>query len=250
MGPLDIGRFQKPFGAAFTKRLEVYDNPWEAVGCICHEYRDMYESDDYQQSDNITRYKMALQAFFCLVEYGRSRGIEFDNLPELSPEPAISAGQVTDFIWDVKDSQQEKELEHVLQDTQASYARAFRTGFFYEFSQGDLDRIQALINELRELVTKSDQIESQHKDRLLKRIEKLQSELHKRMSDLDRFWGIVLEFGAVAQRLGENAKPLVNRAAEIARIVWGVQNRALELPSNLKLKLPGDKTHEDENSKE
>ena len=64
-------------------------------------------------------------------------------------------------------------------------------GFFYEFSSGDIDKIQNLINLLREEITKAKFIEDNHKQRLLKRLEKTQSEIHKKVSDLDRFWGLI-----------------------------------------------------------
>jgi hypothetical protein len=61
------------------------------------------------------------------------------------------------------------------------------------------------------------------------------SELHKKVSDLDRFWGLIGDAGVVVGKLGENAKPIVDRIREIADIVWQTQSRAEELPSGTKL---------------
>lgn len=91
--------------------------------------------------------------------------------------------------------------------------------FLYEFSDGDIKRIQTLINELRNLISNTKELENNHKSRLLKRLEKIQSELHKKISDIDRFWGLVGEGGVVLAKLGENAKPRVDRIREIAEIV-------------------------------
>ena len=107
--------------------------------------------------------------------------------------------------------------------------------FAYEFSQGDLDRVQALVNELRGLIASTDQFEKEHKQRLLRRLEKLQAEMHKKVSDLDRFWGLVGDAGVVVGKLGADAKPIVDRIREIAEIVWQTQSRAEELPSGTKL---------------
>jgi hypothetical protein len=68
---------------------------------------------------------------------------------------------------------------------------------------------------------------------LLSRLEKLQSELHKRVSDLDRFWGLVGDAGVVLGKLGTDAKPIVDRVREIAQITWKTQSRTEELPSNI-----------------
>lgn len=111
------------------------------------------------------------------------------------------------------------------------YAAALKAGFAYEFSKGDLDRVQQLINELREKIGSSDTLEDDHRRRLLKRLENLQAEVHKRVSDLDRFWGLVGDAGVVLGKLGRDAKPIVDRVKEIAEIVWRTQARAEELPS-------------------
>ena len=125
-----------------------------------------------------------------------------------------------------------------------SFERKFGKGFLYQFSDGDLKRIQTLINELREIISKTEALDEDHRSRLLKRLEKLQSELHKTVSDLDRFWGLLIEGSVVLKKIGENAKPIVDRIQEIVNIVWRVQARAEELPSNLPLELPSGEEEE------
>ena len=108
-------------------------------------------------------------------------------------------------------------------------------GFVYEFSQGDLELIQGLINQLRELIGATENFEKEHRQRLLRRLERLQTEIHKKVSDLDRFWGLIGDAGVVVGKLGNDAKPIVDRIREIADIVWRTQSRAEELPSGTKL---------------
>ena len=106
--------------------------------------------------------------------------------------------------------------------------------FSYEFSQGDIERIQTLLNDLRSLVSAADKFKLDHQLRLLARLEALQRELHKKVSDLDRFWGLVGDAGVILAKLGNDAKPIVDRVREIADIVWNTQGRAEELPSTAK----------------
>lgn len=106
-------------------------------------------------------------------------------------------------------------------------------GFYYEFTEGDLKRIQDIINELREKIRASELFEEKHKTRLLSKLERLQSELHKRMSDVDRFWGLVGDAGVVIGKFGKDAKPFVDRIKEISDIVFRTQARAEELPSSI-----------------
>jgi hypothetical protein len=105
-------------------------------------------------------------------------------------------------------------------------------GFFYEFSTGDLSRIQVLINELREQITASELFDNGHKQRLLRRLEVMQSEMHKKMSDVDRIWGLIGDAGIVLGKFGKDAKPIVDRIKEMTKIAWNTQARAEELPSS------------------
>lgn len=113
------------------------------------------------------------------------------------------------------------------------------TEFSYEFSQGDLERVQKLINEIRDHISTAS-LEVDHKQRLLARLEKLQGELHKKSSDLDRFWGLIGDAGVVLGKLGEDAKPIVERIREVAGIVWKTQARSEELTSGTDIPLLGD----------
>jgi hypothetical protein len=125
-----------------------------------------------------------------------------------------------------------KELEiDLYNDSVAQFAKRLGTSFAYEFSEGDLNKVQTNINELRDLISDSEIIEDNHKQRLLKRLERLQSELHKKMSDLDRFWGFVGDAGVVMGKLGKDAKPFTDRIKDVMSIVWRTQARAEELES-------------------
>ncbi len=93
----------------------------------------------------------------------------------------------------------------------------------YEFSDNDFQRVQVLIKEMRELLANSKDIEKKHKGRLLKKLETLQAELHKTMSNFDRFWGFWVESTSYLGICGENIKPLLDRATELLKIVSKVQ---------------------------
>lgn len=132
---------------------------------------------------------------------------------------------------EVLDSLEKLEIQARREKLASRFRVGIGTKFSYEFSQGDLDRVQSLLNELRSLVSASEKFKPEHQQRILSRLENLQRELHKKVSDLDRFWGLVGDAGVMLAKLGNDAKPIVDRVREIADIVWNTQGRAEELPS-------------------
>ncbi len=122
---------------------------------------------------------------------------------------------------------QSEEEQKLLQNYRGEFAVHIGKAFVYEFSDGDLEIIQKLLNEMRDLVTESNIFEDKHRRRLLKRLERLQQELHKKQSDLDHFWGLVGDAGVVLGKFGDDAKPFVDRIKEISEIVWRTQSREI-----------------------
>lgn len=104
--------------------------------------------------------------------------------------------------------------------------------FSYQFSQGDLDRVQELLNELRTWITNAHGLTEEHRQRILKRLEAAQAEIHKKVSDLDRLWGFIGDMGVVVGKFGKDAKPFVDRVRELTQIAWRTQSHAEELPSS------------------
>lgn len=155
-------------------------------------------------------------------------------LPEIDGNFGYNCQQLFQYLNNVRGEFQGHAYEIQFASIKDQYRTALKANFAYEFSQGDLERVQSLINELRTHISSASGLENEHRRRLLARLEKLQSELHKRVADLDRFWGMVGDAGVVLGKLGKDAKPIVDRIREIADIVWRTQSRAEELPSGTK----------------
>jgi hypothetical protein len=113
--------------------------------------------------------------------------------------------------------------------------------FVYEFSESDVKEIQNYINELRSLFSSSEELTEEHRRRLLRRLEQLQTELNKTMSDLDRFWGLVGDAGVAIRKFGEdskNAALIVAAIYKLTMLIWKVQLSAHGLPYEPKPLLP------------
>jgi hypothetical protein len=182
-------------------------------------------------------FDVLLEAYALVVEALEAKLLPFDEYPILSGTPEIDCNIIYKFLKDIETECIAEATRLKVESLRNRFRISMNSTFSYEFSQGDLERVQLLINELRSQISSLHSLESDHRQRLLKRLEKLQSELHKKVSDLDRFWGLVGDAGVVLGKLGKDAKPIVDRIREIANIVWQTQSRAEELPSGTQLPL-------------
>lgn len=192
-------------------------------------------SEEYAQYPDFLEAEIdtSLQTYALVMSIAEAYGLRIDADEVRSDGGVVETTQaIRLFLTEV----QAQFAGHVSTKKLAELRRQFQSAlgvqFVYEFSQGDLEKIQALINELRVQISSSELFDKDHQHRLLKRLERLQAEMHKRVSDLDRFWGLIGDAGVALGKFGNDAKPIVDRITEIADIVWRTQSRAEELPSN------------------
>jgi hypothetical protein len=196
------------------------DDNDDAIVVLADEYARML-----QQAGTSTLHDHDfLEAHAILEAFIGARGLNY-SLPVATP-PTVPRGPVRDFLVQKKSEAEKRiyarESTFHFERKSEEYRAMFSKTPVYEFSDVDFNRIQSLINELRDLIQKAVLIPKQHKDRLLKRLEAMQKELHKRTSDIDRFWGFIAEAGIVARKFGEDLQPINERVGELGRIVIAV----------------------------
>ena len=211
---------------------DLLDDPWSALSSICDKFDKLEIAARIDGDPWNLEYFHAFIDFFVLV-----KAVITNNdlkitmkTPAIAPFLAKNMTNIANYFEGLKQEVVKQQIENqMIESTEAINIR-LGAGFYYEFSDDDISQIQNLINELRDLIAKSDVLEEDHKRRLLNRLERLQSELHKKLSDLDRFWGLVGDAGVMAGKFGEDVKPIIDRIMELGKIIWGAQAKAEELP--------------------
>ena len=189
-----------------------------------------------QEGWNEKEFAALVEAYSLLVELMESGLLPVPiKFPEIADGSTAQCPSLFSFLNVVRDLCKTEETKLRVASLRNRFRVSLGSGFAYEFSQGDLDRVQDLVNQLRTMIGAATNLDKEHQQRLLRRLEKLQSELHKKVSDLDRFWGLIGDAGVVLGKLGNDAKPIVDRIRDIADIVWQTQSRAEELPSGTRL---------------
>lgn len=174
-----------------------------------------------------------LEAFALISEMMNAGLLEVEDVRiELNGDLQVVGPQIAQFIDSLQKKYAGKAQLNNLNRMRARFALGLGSGVTYEFTSGDLDRVQRLITETREAIRACDAFDEKHRRRLLMRLEKLQAEVHKKMSDVDMFWGLMGDAGVALGKFGNDVKPVVDRIKELFSIAWQAQSRAEELPSN------------------
>lgn len=207
----------------------IHSDPLQAAISTCDWVLDMVgQTREWGESEH----GILLEAYALITAMEAAGLITYRSLPNnVEGDRNSSCGAISVFLTEVSREFEQQLSGHKLESLKKKFANIVSVSFAYEFSEGDVTRIQTLINELRELIAANDELEEQHKRRLLKRLEKLQAEMHKKMSDLDHFYGLAVEGSVMLKKVGGNLKPIVERIAEITKITWTTQARAEDLPS-------------------
>lgn len=119
----------------------------------------------------------------------------------------------------------------VAKETAGHYKGIFAKNI-YLFSDEEYDSIQERINKLRTKIQHSKDFDGNHKERLLKKLEELQKELHKKMSSFDKFLGGMLSIAHTLGKSAEEAKPFTDDVKDILEITLNAKSRGEDLPES------------------
>lgn len=187
-------------------------------------------------TEQLINYENYVEAFAILEALMISNNFPFD--PPIFTDDIKENIKIIMTFFSIQSDKFNKNLtKGAIEIAREKYRIKFDAEFSYQFSDVDLNRIQELINQLRENIRDSKIFDENHRERLLNKLEKLQKELHKKMSSLDKLWGLIGDAGIVFGKFGNDVKPLVDRILEIANIAWQTQARSEELPSGTNMPL-------------
>ena len=204
----------------------------EAGKLLCKYFYDFQES--LSINDSIDDYYFDyIDAFVAIQEFVFANNMLTEmTRTKLTENKRENINIIQQSINSISERLNNLEALNILESARNKYKTHFGNSFAYIFTDVDLKRIQNLINKLRDSINDSSLFEDNHKTRLLGRLEKLQSELHKKMSNIDVIYGLIGDGGVVLRKFGEDVRPLYNMIHEIVQIAWRTQTIAEELPSS------------------
>lgn len=226
---------------------EIPENPDEAVLYLVEELENTYTH------------------YFSAVTNGK-RKLNVTNIFDLQTHLTLlrqavrassmgdQAAEITDMYWDdVELGEHQVEFFYgyfgKLKSLVLShkFEKKLELSIEYSFSvpQDDKDKIYALTAEMRVTIHQSS-FDQGHKNRLLKRINRIDIEVGKPKGSWDVFLARAQEFGQYTGEFGKDIKPLVDRLNEIMKIVRPHSKNEPLLPAPEEQKrLPSPKKEEE-----
>ena len=132
---------------------------------------------------NSEEHLIALEAYALLKEITEGGIISYPPpLFDVGLDQNEDCGNLGHYLQALTAEFKGKAQQKIVEAHQQRFKLGLGKSFAYEFSQGDYDKVQKLINELRGLIADSKVFEKDHQRRLLARLERLQNEMHKKVN--------------------------------------------------------------------
>ncbi|QWA30694.1 hypothetical protein [Pseudomonas sp. RC3H12] len=207
----------------------IHDNPVEGARSLCEFVLEVRNEISERDDEFYGLIVEAIAIFEVLVEEAQINiNVALPYLQNKSEYEIVDSS--LSFVTSAYAELHQQAAAIQLDSVRASVRGILSKRPAYEFTDGDIEKIQSTINELRQLLVSAKDLDETHKQRMLKRLEAFQRELHKKMSDLSRFWGFMGDMGVALRKLGEDSKPIVDRYEQIMRAGWQAEARSAGLP--------------------
>ena len=199
------------------------ENPVMRVYELCKRFR--FQSGRISASDKLQHHDAYVDAYAALSVAADAADMDVEK-PDLKIDPLKEIVRITEYCNSLYGIVNIETAYISIAEAAQNYEDRFGGLSMYEFTEGEVNRIQELINELHDEICASDKFEKEHKERLLKRLVSLEREAHKKISTLEQFGGLMGDANVVLPKLGKDAKPFTDLILKLAAIAWSAEARA------------------------
>ena len=219
----------------------------EALAALCTEF-ERFDGHARQLPEHHDDY---VEALGILKGFAAARDAKLQPFPDIGPQRhqnvACVAAYFSQLRTAVRSELTARHSRSYFESKTEEYLALFARAQVYEFEDEDFRRVQALIGELRDLLRDNSLITEEHQKRLLRRLESMRAELHKRTTDIERFWGFLGEAAIVIRKFGEDLKPISERVLELGGIILRVifAKEGIKALPELNRMLMGDEPQEE-----
>jgi hypothetical protein len=194
----------------------------EALTVLCGEFQ-RFDGHARQLPEHHDDY---VEALGVLRGFAMARQASLPNFPEIGAQRHENISRITAYFTQLREATRSelagRHSRNYFEAKTEEYMALFAKAQVYEFSDAEFKRVHVLSNELRDLIRCSSLIGEDHRRRLLRRLEAMQAELHRKTNDIDRFWGFLGEAAITMRKFGQDLQPVSERVMELSRIIMDV----------------------------
>ncbi len=194
----------------------------EALAVLCGEF-DRFDGHSRQLPEHHDDY---VEALGIIKGFAIAREAPLEQFPEIGSDRHHNIASINTYFKQLRGSVRaeltKRHSRGYFEAKTEEYASLFSQAAFYEFGETEFNRLQTLITELRNLIGTSALISEEHKRRLLRKLEAMRNELHRKTGDIDRFWSFLGEAGIAMRKFGEDLGPVSEKVLELGRIIIAV----------------------------
>ncbi len=191
----------------------------EALAGLCTEFErfDGFARDLPEHHDDYVEALSILRAF------ARAREAKLEAFPEIGPQRRQNILNIKGYFTQLRNMAHsqlaERHAKGYFDSKTEEYLLLFSKLPVYEFGESEFKRVHELIRELGDLFRATTLVSDDQKSRLLRKLEAMRRELHRKTTDIDRFWGFLGEAAIAMRKYGEDLKPVADRVLELSALI-------------------------------
>ncbi len=194
----------------------------EALAALCTEF-ERFDGHARQMPEHHDDY---VEALGILRGFAMARNASLEAFPEIGSQRHQNIANIATWFGQlrarVRGELTSRHARGYFDSKADEYMSLFNRAAVYQFTDPEFQRMQQLTTELGELFRSSTLLGEDQKRKLLRRLEAMRAEFHRKTNDIDRFWGFMGEAGIAMRKYGQDFEPIADRVLELGEIVIGV----------------------------
>lgn len=143
------------------------DEPLAGIKAIAEMGEDLYLNKSAEEK--FLNYDSFIEALGLFQAFAEAHNLKFEY-PNLTTDKHRDIDSIYQFFAGRRNKAEQELSVLLLESAKEKLSVRFKNVFYYEFTEGDLTKIQELLNEIRKLTQETKEIDENQRSRILKRI--------------------------------------------------------------------------------
>ena len=225
-GPFVMSPNDPIYDDAFVANLR--DDPWDAVAQVCTGFDEWFKT--IPKEEHLAHHERIVDAYALLRTVISQHTEHLPGIPDVCQVAHNHQSNINNLVAQFNEIGEltqkvlgNRSADQFFTTSSERYEALLAGELRIQFHDDEIKQLQSLINDLRDAISGCESLEANHKYRLLRRLERLQTELHKEVSNLDSMWMFIGDAAFVLGQAAKDGRPI----AELVRDMMGIARSAM-----------------------